>query len=170
VRNVVTDYTVGQILHNGIAGELSPLTKFYLLHRWTYQEAKVHFDDVRKLAQSTGIDLGKEWNKGFIRKEKEFIRILGPQERDLKEIKNNELIDVLHRVLILWKNGGREEMKKALVDSGWGNKDAFYRVAQAISETLPIESREKKFLDGFLSGKEKILGEIKDRPIQRRLF
>jgi len=170
VRDVVTDYTVRQILHNGIAGELSPLTKFYLLHRWTYQEAKVHFDDARKLAQSTGIDLAKEWNKGFIRKEKEFIRILGPQERDLKEVKNNELIDVLHRVLILWKDGRREEMKRVLSDSGWGNKDAFYRVAQAISETLPIESREKKLLDGFLSGKEKILSEIKDRPIQRRLF
>ncbi|MCK4647928.1 DUF1156 domain-containing protein [bacterium] len=170
VRDVVTDYTVRQILHNGIAGELSPLTKFYLLHRWTYQEVKVHFDDARKLAQSTGINLVKEWNKGFIRKEKEFIRILGPQERDLKEIKNNELIDVLHRVLILWKDGRREEMKRVLSDSGWGNKDAFYRVAQAISETLPIESREKKFIDGFLSGKEKILSEIKDRPIQRRLF
>jgi len=170
VRDVVTDYTVRQILHNGIAGELSPLTKFYLLHRWTYQEAKVHFDDARKLAQSTGINLAKEWNKGFIRKEKEFIRILGPQERDLKEVKNNELIDVLHRVLILWKEGKREEMKKILVESSWGNKDAFYRVAQAISETLPLESREKKFLDGFLSGKEKILSEMKDKPIQRRLF
>ena len=170
VRDVVTDYAVRQILHNGIAGELSPFTKLYLLYRWTYQEAKVHFDDARKLAQSTGIDLSKEWNKGFIRKEKEFIRILGPQERSLKEVKNNELIDVLHRVLILWKNGGREEMKKVLADSGWGNKDAFYRVAQAISETLPIESREKKFLDGFLSGKEKILSEMKDKSIQRRLF
>jgi len=170
VRDVVTDYTVRQILHNGIAGELSPLTKFYLLWRWTYQEAKVCFDDARKLAQSTGIDLAKEWNKGFIRKEKEFIRILGPQERDLKEVKNNELIDVLHQTLILWKEGKREEMKKVLANSGWGNKDAFYRVAQAISETLPIESREKKFLDGFLSGKEKILSEIKDKPIQRRLF
>jgi adenine-specific DNA methylase len=170
VRDVVTDYAVRQILHNGIAGELSPLTKLYLLHRWTYQEAKVHFDDARKLAQSTGIDLAKEWNKGFIRKEKEFIRILGPQERDLKEVKNNELIDVLHQTLILWKEGKREEMKKVLANSGWGNRDAFFRVAQAISETLPIESREKKFLDGFLSGKEKILSEMKDKPIQRRLF
>jgi adenine-specific DNA methylase len=170
VRDVVTDYTVRQILHNGIAGELSPLTKFYLLHRWTYREAKVHFDDARKLAQSTGINLAKEWNKGFIRKEKEFIRILGPQERDLKEVKNNELIDVLHQTLILWKEGKRKEMKKVLANSGWGNRDAFFRVAQAISETLPIESREKKFLDGFLSGKEKILSEMKDKPIQRRLF
>jgi len=170
VRDVVTDYAVREILHNGIAGELSPLTKFYLLYRWTYQESKVHFDDARKLAQSTGIDLSKEWHKGFIRKEKEFIMVLGPQERDSKEVENDELVNVIHQVLILWKEGKREEMKKVLAGSGWGHKDAFYRVAQAISETLPLESKEKKLLDGFLSGKEKILSEVKDRTIQRRLF
>jgi adenine-specific DNA methylase len=171
VRDMVTDYTVRQILHNGIAGELSPLTKFYLLWRWTYQEAKVHFDDARKLAQSSGIDLAQEWNKGFIRKEKEFIKVLGPQERDLKELKeSDELIDVLYNVLILWKDGKREEMKKALADSDWGNKDAFYRVGQVISETLLEESREKKLLDGFLSEKEKLKSEIKDMGKQRRLF
>jgi len=170
VRDVVTDYAVRQILHNGIAGQLSPLTKFYLLYRWTYQESKVHFDDARKLAQSTGIDLSKEWHKGFIRKEKEFIMVLGPQDRDLREVENDELVNVIHQVLILWKEGKREEMKKVLADSGWGNKDAFYRVAQAISETLPLESKEKRLLDGFLSGKEKILSEMKDRIVQGRLF
>ena len=82
VRDVVTDYAVRQILHNGIAGELSPLTKFYILWRWTYKEVRVTFDDARKLAQSTGIDLTKEWNRGFIKKEKEFISVLGPQDRE----------------------------------------------------------------------------------------
>ena len=176
VRDVVTDYAVRQILHNGIAGELSPLTKFYLLHRWTYQETKVHFDDARKLAQSTGIDLTKEWNKGFIKKEKEFISVLGPQDREeeLVLIPNAqslmpELIDVLHRVLILWKEGKRDEMKEVLAETGWGNKDAFYRVAQAISETLPLESKEKKLLDGFLSGKERLISEVGDIDKQKKL-
>ncbi|MEM3455799.1 MAG: DUF1156 domain-containing protein [Candidatus Micrarchaeia archaeon] len=171
VREIVTDYAVRQILHNGIAEELSPLTRFYLLWRWTYQEAKVHFDDARKLAQSTGVDLAKEWNKGFIIKDKEFIKVLGPQERDLTGFEDSgELIDVLHNVLLLWKEGKREEMKKVLSDSGFGNKDSFYRVAQAISETLPITSKEKKLLDGFLSGKEKLLSELKEVQKQRRLF
>lgn len=177
VRNTVTDYAVRQILHNGIAGELSPLTKFYILWRWTYKEASVLFDDARKLAQSTGIDLAKEWNKGFIKKEKEFIKVLGPQDREeeLVLIPNvqslmPELIDVLHRVLILWKEGKRDEMKEVLAETGWGNKDAFYRVAQAISPTLPMESKERKLLDGFLSGKERLINEVKQTTIQRRLF
>jgi adenine-specific DNA methylase len=172
VREIVTDYAVRQILHNGIAGELSPLTRFYILFRWTFGEGKVEFDEARKLAQSVGIDLAREWNKGFIKKEKEFIKVIGPQDRNLKELKDSkELIDVLHYVLLLWEKGEREEMKKVLTESGLGNKDAFYKVAQAISETLPKDSKEKKLLDGFLSGKEKILDEIKKGTARtERLF
>jgi len=170
VREIVTDYAVRQILHNGIAEELSSLTRFYLLWRWTYKEAKVHFDDARKLAQSTGVDLGKEWNRGFIKKEKEFISVLGPQDRTLDDIGNEEMIDVLHKVLLLWKSGRKEEIKIVLSETGYGRKEAFYRVAQAISETLPNDSKEKKLLDGFLSGRDKLIEEIKDKYKQRRLF
>ncbi|MCS7131001.1 MAG: hypothetical protein NZ872_06245 [Archaeoglobaceae archaeon] len=173
VREIVTDYVVRQILHNGIAGELSPLTRFYLLYRWSFGEAKIHFDDARKLAQSVGVSLEDEWNRGFIKKEKEFIRVLGPQERKLNEIRGNELIEVLHKVLLLWKDGRKEEIKEVLSESGYGLKEAFYRVAQAISETLPKESAEKKLLDGFLSGKDRLVGEIRDKLEkfkQKKLF
>ncbi len=171
VREVVTDYAVRQILHNGIAGELSPLTRFYILWRWTYGEAKVEFDDARKLAQSVGVNLEREWNKGFIRKDKEFIIVLGPQDRTLQELENvEEMIDVLHKVLLLWKAARKEEMKEILKETGYGTKEAFYKVAQAISETLPDESKEKKLLDGFLSGKERLKDEIKNISRQGELF
>jgi len=49
-----------------------------------------------------------------------------------------------------------------LKETGYGENDAFYRVAQAISETLPNDSKEKKLLDGFLSGKDRLILEIKD--------
>ncbi|PMP94107.1 MAG: DNA methylase, partial [Candidatus Aminicenantes bacterium] len=174
VREIVTEYTVKKILHNGIAGLLSPLTRFYILWRWTYGEAKIHFDEARKLGQSSGIDISQEWNKGFIRKEKEFISVLGPQDRRLEQLKDSvELIDVLHRVLILWKDGKKEKIKDVLSETGFGQDEAFYRVAQAISETLPNDSKEKKLLDGFLSGKEKMKEEIKEKEAkgkQGRLF
>jgi len=171
---VVTDYAVRQILQNGIAGELSPLTRFYLLWRWTFGEAKVEFDEARKLAQSIGVDLEREWNKGFIKKEKNYIKVLGPQERRIEEIESlreKDLIDLLHHVLLLWAQGKREEMKKVLSKSGWGNNEVFYRVAQAISETLPLDSKEKRLLDGFLSGKDKLIIEINNfQEKQGRLF
>ena len=171
VREIVTDYAVKQILHNGIVEELSPMTRFYLLWRWTYKETRVHFDDARKLAQSTGINLEKEWNRGFIKKEKEFIRVLGPQDRTLDETEEPEkMIDVLHKVLLLWKVGRKDEIKEILMKTGYGKKESFYKVAQAISETLPNDSKEKKLLDGFLSGKEKLKDDIKNISVQGRLF
>ena len=163
VREIVTDYAVRQILHNGITGELSPLSRFYLLYRWSYQTAKVHFDEARKLAQSVGVDLEKEWNRGAIVKDKEYIYLLGPHERSLKELDDaKELVDVLHKVLLFWEKGRREEITETLQETGW-LKDSFFRFAQAVSECLPNDSKEKKLLDGFLTGKERIISEAKTK-------
>ena len=177
VREIATDYAVRQILHNGFAGEISDLTRFYVLWRWEYGEARVPFDEARKLAQSCGVDLSQKWDgKGFIVKEKAFIRVIGPQSRKIDDFHRaqrlfhledgKELIDVLHHVLLLWEKSQRDEMLRVLAQSGFGDSEAFYRVAQAISETLPIESREKKLLDGFLAGRER----IREGMRQGRLF
>ena len=168
VREIATDYAVRQILHNGFAGEISDLTRFYVLWRWEYKEARVQFDDARKLAQSCGVDLAREWGgKSFIVKDKAFIRVLGPQSREMEGIRNtSELINVLHHVLLLWEKSQRDEMMDVLSESGYGESEAFYRVAQAISETLSIDSKEKQLLDGFLAGRERIREDMR----QGRLF
>ncbi|MEW5816182.1 MAG: DNA methylase, partial [Spirochaetota bacterium] len=81
VRTISTDYAVRRILHNGFAGEISDLTRFYVLYRWNYGTARVPFDEARKLAQTCSLDLAREWNKnGFIKKDKEYILLLGPQD------------------------------------------------------------------------------------------
>jgi putative DNA methylase len=90
VRRIVADYAVHQVLHNGFAAEISQTTRFYILWRWAYGEAKLEFDDARKLASGVGIDLAQEWNKGFIRKDKEFIEVLGPEERHMKELEGSK--------------------------------------------------------------------------------
>ncbi|MBA7523167.1 hypothetical protein ES705_15290 [subsurface metagenome] len=171
VRRITTDYAVHQILHNGFAGEISNLTRFYVLYRWSYGEAKLHFDEANKLSRSANVALEKEWNRpGFIKKEKEFIRVLGPQDRKFEDFRNSsELIDVLHAVLLLWEKGKRNEIVALLEKSGYGKSDAFYRVAQTISETLPNESKEKKLLDGFLSGKMRLQEEIKIKTRETRI-
>ena len=61
-------------------------------------------------------------------------------------------------------------MVDLLRESGYGKSEAFYRVAQAVSETLPIESREKKLRDGFLAGSESLKEDLKDGARQGRLF
>jgi hypothetical protein len=59
-----------------------------------------------------------------------------------------------------------------LQESGYGESEAFFRVAQAISETLPNESKEKKLLDGFLAGRERLKEEMKQKRFahQQSLF
>jgi len=60
-------------------------------------------------------------------------------------------------------------MIQFLQETGFGKSEAFYRVAQAISETLPIESKEKKLLDGFLAGRERLRDEMRREAVQTRL-
>jgi len=91
--------------------------------------------------------------------------VAGPEERNLRELeKPEDLIDVLHKVLILWEKGEKNEMIQTLTDTGYGTNEVFYRVAQAISETLPAENQEKKLLDGFLAGKERLKDEVGKIP------
>jgi len=184
VRTIATDYAVKQIL--GASGfgaapqsaiqnpksEISNLTRLYVLWRWNYGEAIVPFDEARKLAQSCGLDISQAWSKtGFVRKEKEFVRLLGPQGRKLDDLNDpRDLIDVLHKSLLLWEKGQRAEMVQALTEKGHGKSEAFYRVAQAISETLPLESKEKKLLDGFLAGRERVQEEVEKEGRQEKLL
>jgi putative DNA methylase len=171
VRALATDFAVQRILQNGFAAEISPLTRLYLLWRWNYKEAPLPFDEARKLAQSCGLDIAETWSKsGAVRKQKEFVRLLGPHERRLEELDDpRDLVDALHRALLLWEKGKRAEMVQTLVVTGYGRSEVFYRVAQAISETLPVESREKKLLDGFLAGRERLRAEVEQTASQMRI-
>ncbi len=175
VQNLATDYAVKQILHNGYGREISDLTRFYVVWRWNFGNSKVIFDEARKLAQSCNISLEKEWNRdGFIKKDKESISVLGPHERKEASLKSpTEMIDVLHKVLLLWESSKKDEMIALLKEIGFDKNEVFFRVAQAISETLPLESKEKKLLEGFLAGRERLQGELKKeqgKPPQKRLF
>jgi hypothetical protein len=83
------------------------------------------------------------------------------------------MVDVLHYVLLLYKLGRRDNIKNVLLKTGYGTKDSFFKFTQAISETLPNDSREKKLLDGFLSGKDRIMSDIENmvgRLRKRELF
>lgn len=171
VRKTVTDFAISQVLHSNFGDKISQMTRFYVLWRWAYGSVKVPFDDALKMAQSVGVDIERQYNKGFIKKDKEFIRVLGPTERNMDELDSQELIDVLHRVVLLWKDNQRKVMLEELGKNDLGGSEVFYKVAQAISESNP-GSDESKLLDGFLSGKAKIMDEMSrgSNQGQTRLF
>ena len=170
VRRIVIDYAVKQVLHNGFSAEIDSLTRFYVLWRWAYGSANVPFDEARKLSQSVGIDLSSQWNGGLIKKDKSFVQVVGPEERnDLNNSDIKSVIDLLHKVLILWKKGQNNKIIETIKGSGSIYNEAFFRVAQAISESLPNDSSEKKLLEGFLISRERINAEMKKNN-QTRLF
>jgi putative DNA methylase len=192
VRKTVSEYALTKILKNPQLGDIDKETRFYILWRWIYNRAEVHFDDARKLAQAVGIELTEKWGKGFIKKEKENISVLTPTERDknfLEKKKFENMIDVLHACLIYWHQDNKKAITEILEETGYLNNNTFWQVAQALSDILPEEKddednnkkgkkdkkekeiREKKLLQGFLYGKESYKkAKTKSDKYQNRLF
>jgi putative DNA methylase len=69
--------------------------------------------------------------------------LIGPQRRNLDDLDEpRDIIDVLH----IWEEGKHPEIVRALGERGCRRSESFHRIAQAISETLPNESKERKLL------------------------
>ena len=144
----------------GAAG--SHLTRFYLRWRRENGEKPVRFNDANKLAQSLGIELAEEWGAGsFIRQEKTFIRVLGPQDRNVATLSDSkELIDVLHHALRLWSSGERDAMIQRLVIGKVGLNELIWNVAENISAALPMDSQERLWLEGWCADRDAIQREL----------
>ena len=144
----------------GAAG--SHLTRFYLRWRRENGEKPVPFNDANKLAQSLGLELSVEWGAGsFIRREKTFIRVLGPQDRDISTLSDSEeLIDVLHHALLLWSSGERDAMIQRLARGRSGLNELIWNVAKEISAALPTDSRERLWLEGWCADRGAIQREV----------
>ncbi len=171
VRKVVSEYALERVLKHADIGGIDSTTRFYILWRWTFGNAKVHFDDAIKLSRSMGVELTELWDKGgLVKKEKEFVKVLNPMERAqdksfLKKTKSNSMIDVLHYVLILWERGEREKIKEVLSETGYARNEVFWQTAQALSEILPEGDKERQLLQGFLYGKEEYIKEARGESL-----
>ena len=158
---------------SGIAG--TQLTRFYLRWRRQHGEKSVLFNDARELALSLGIELAEEWGEdSFIQQEKTNVRVLGPQEREQTDLSDSEeLIDVLHHVLLLWRSGDRSEMIQRLSKDGIGLNELIWNVAQQVSAALPTDNQEHQWLDGWLADRDAIQREVQnllEKPEERTLF
>ena len=157
----------------GIAG--TKLTRFYLRWRRQYKAELVQFDVANKLALSLGMELTEEWGEGnFIQQEKTNVRVLGPQEREQTNLsKSEELIDVLHHALLLWRSGNRADMLQRLSKDGIGLNELIWNIAQQISAALPTDSQERQWLEGWLADRDTIQREVQnllETPEEGTLF
>ncbi|MCS7249242.1 MAG: hypothetical protein NZ840_13530, partial [Anaerolineales bacterium] len=158
VRKVVAEFALGRILQQAQLGGVDAPTRFYLLWRWTYNHAKVPFDEARKLASGVGIELSEHWQPGgLVRKEKEYVRVLSPAERAkearfAKQSQFPTLVDALQRAAVLWEQNRPKELAEHLAQT-YGDNEVFWQVAQALSEVLPEGDKEKQALQGLLYGR-----------------
>lgn len=178
VRRTVVRFALERILKSPQIGGVDNETLFYLLWRWTYNNARAPFDDARKLGQAVGVEVTEHWGPGgFIKKEKEYIRVLSPTVREKYLLERRDadsvgpgamMIDVLHCCLLLWQRSDRKAIGELLMTTGYGAKDIFWQVAQAISEVLPEGDKERQLLQGFLYGRQQY--EAAAKVEQRTLF
>jgi hypothetical protein len=160
VREVVSRFALERILQSTEVGGVDAPTRFYLLYRWTYNQARVPFDEARKLAQGVGVELTALWDAGgLVEKQNEYLRLPMPLERsrstNFAEKKRFEtMIDALHYAVWLWDNNREKQLGEHL-SATYGGNETFWQVAQAIAEVLPVGDKEKQLLQGLLYGRKK---------------
>ena len=157
----------------GIVG--TKLTRFYLRWRRQYKAELVQFDVANKLALSLGMELTEEWGEGsFIQQERTNVRVLSPQEREQTDLsKSEELIDILHHALLLWRSGNRSEMLQRLSKDGIGLNELIWNIAQEINAALPTDNQERQWLEGWLADRDTIQREVQnllETPEEGTLF
>jgi len=170
IRSVSTDYIVRKLLTDASSSKIDNESEFYLAYRWTYLDNTVEYDDARKLASASGVSLEKLWGPGgFVKKSGSKISVMGPKERgDVDPIKS--MVDVMHKCLLLWEKGKKEELAELLAKTGYADNPAFKQFCQAVAESLLNGNKEKQLLEGFLIGIDTYKrGEVKVPKAQTKL-
>jgi len=152
IRQVSTNYIVRKLLKSDSAAIIDKESEFYLAYRWTFLDNTIEFDDARKLASANGVSLEENWGpSGFIKKSGSKISVLGPKDRG-KFSDRKCMVDVVHRCLLHWEKGEKNEIIILLEETGHKANPAFKQFCQAVAECLTNGNKEKQLLEGFLLG------------------
>lgn len=165
VRGLVTNYALTKILKTAHTANIDPESRFYVVWKWSYGEAKVPADESFKLAQALGIDTEIMWDRtGILEKSGENVQAVPVAKRmkikDLGEPNADgtpaSLIDVLHRMCVFRDKGDPTGMAEFVAGSGQAKNPTLWLVAQAVSEILPDGDKEKQLMQGLLNQREKL--------------
>jgi len=171
VRGYVTEYALGRILKGIKLEHIDPVTRFYILWRWTYNGQEIEYDDARILSQAVGVELDKIWGKGnVVQKSGSKIKVLSPQDRKIEEIKDRHpmiLIDALHKACLLWHAERGKELENFLSSTGYLNNPVFWETVQALSELLPSGDKEKMMIQGLLLKAPVVTSEERQITLER---
>jgi len=175
VRSLVTSYALEKILQTSHTATIDPESRFYVVWKWSYADAKVPADESFKMAQALGIDTEALWDRtGVLDRTGANVSTVPITRRlqveDLGEPGTDgalaSLIDVLHRMCAFRDKNDSQGMAQFLGNSGHANNPTLWLVAQAVSESLPDGHKEKQLMQGLLNQRE----GLEEATRERRLF
>jgi putative DNA methylase len=175
VRSLVTSYALAKILKTTHTGVIDPESRFYVVWKWSYADAKVPAGESFTLSQALGLDTESLWDKsGVLEKSGENVQSTPVAKRiKLKTLGEPaadgapaSLIDVLHRMCAFREKSDTPGMVEFLGRSGHANNHSLWLVAQAVSEILPDGDKEKQLMQGLLNQKE----GLEEAAREKRLF
>jgi hypothetical protein len=170
----VTNYALAKILKTTHTAAIDPESRFYVVWKWSYGDAKVPADESFKLSQALGMHTEAMWDRtGVLEKSGENVQTISISKRT--RMKNlgepaadgtpASLIDVLHRLCAFREQGGTQGMAQFLGQSGQANNPTLWLVAQAISEILPDGDKEKQLMQGLLNQREGLAEATQQRAL-----
>jgi adenine-specific DNA methylase len=163
VRSLVTAYALTKIMKTTQTGTIDPESRFYVVWKWSYGDAKVPADESFKLAMAIGIATEEMWDRtGLLEKSGENVQAMPVSKRiKIKNLGDPSLdgapasvIDVLHRMCAFREKGDTPGMAEFLGRSGHANNHSLWLVAQAVSEILPDGDKEKQLMQGLLNQRD----------------
>ena len=161
VRRIVTDFALGQILHGASTEALDEWTRYYLMHMNHFGTGDAPVGECILLAQGYGLSLDDltEARIGILKKASSgsALRLLGHTDRDSDRIGEPHtsgglpVIDMLHRIMNLWKAGDQTLISAYLTEHGLRENDLFKFVVQALIEMNPQGSDERALLEAIIN-------------------
>jgi putative DNA methylase len=166
VRSIVSGFALTKILKTTHTGSIDPESRFYVVWKWSYGDAKVPADESFKLSQALGLDSATLWDRtGVLEKAGENV-LAAPIAKRLKIKSLGEpsttaspasLIDVLHRMCSFREKGDTQGLAQFLARSGHANNHSLWLIAQAVSEILLDGDKEKQLMQGLLNQKDGLI-------------
>ena len=161
VRRIVTDFALGQILHGASTEALDEWTRYYLMHMKHFGTGDAPVGECILLAQGYGLSLDDltAARIGILKKAASgsALRLLGYTDRGSDRLGQPHpsgglpVIDMLHKIMNLWKDGDQTLISTYLTEHGLRENDLFKSVVQALIEMNPQGSDERALLEAIIN-------------------
>jgi adenine-specific DNA methylase len=142
-------------------------TKFYIGWLQLYNFTESEFDDAAKFTKvGLSINVQDLFKEHILIKNGNKQTLGGFAERiaaakNLGERSQNNLIDLVHRAMYLYKGSNRNALLQYINKVAGSPENSFWRVLTSICEVLPAGSEDHKQATGLLTNKDSLIRESK---------